>query len=112
MTIYDREEKPPKHILKKGDLHSLKNIDTINGIIVGGLSGGAVGAMAGAVTGAVVGLVATDVINVVEDDLGIEEFSKADIKLMKKEAKEESLAKRKKSKKTTKTDNSWFGDWW
>jgi len=111
MPIYDKTENPPKHILKKGDLHSLNNIDSINGIIVGGLSGGAVGAVAGAVTGAVVGLVDTDVITVVEDDLGIEEFSKADIKLMKKEAKAESLAK-KKSKKTTKTDNSWFGDWW
>ena len=111
MTIYNRDEKPPKHILKKGDLQALNGIDNINGIVIGGLTGGAVGAMTGAITGAVVGLVADDVINTVENDLGVEEFSKADIKLMKKEAKD-SLAKKKSKKTTTKTDNSWFGDWW
>ena len=77
----------------------------------GGLVGAVGGAVAGVVTGAVVGLVADDVINAIEDDLGLENYTKAEIKMMKKQTKSESLAK-KKQKITTKPDNSWFGDWW
>ena len=75
MTVSDKNEKIPKQVINTGDLKALH----IYGIIVGGTSGGAVGAVSGAITGAVVGLVANDVINAIEDDLGIEEFSKADI---------------------------------
>ena len=42
MTVSDKNEKIPKQVINKGDLKALQNIDTINGIIVGGISGGAV----------------------------------------------------------------------
>ena len=81
MTVPDKKEKFPKQVINKGDLKTLQNVDSIKGIVVGSLSGGAVGAVSGAITGAVVGLLTNDVINAIEDDLGIEEYSKADIKL-------------------------------
>ena len=106
MTVYNKTEKPPKHLLKKGDLHTLKkdfdNIDGVSGVVVGGITGGVVGAVGSAVTGvltgAVVGLVADDVINAIEDDLGLENYTKAEIAEFERDAKTKSLAKKKNEK--------------
>ena len=119
MTVSNKADKPPKHLLKKGDLRVLEkdllDIDGVSGVVVGGITGGVVGAVGGAVaglvSGAVIGLVADDVINAIEDDLGIEDYTKAEIAEFERDAKTKSLAK-KRTKKTTKPDNSWFGDWW
>lgn len=50
MTVYNKVEKPPKHILKRGDLLTVKKnfdkIDGVSGVVVGGLT---VGAVSGAV---------------------------------------------------------------
>ena len=119
MTVYNRTDKPPKHLLKKGDLKTIKDdlekIYNVHGAVAGGMTGGAVGGVVGAVGGAVIGgigaLVAEDMIEVIEDVLEIEGYTKAEIAEFEKDAKIKSLAKSKKSKKT-KNDDSWFGDWW
>ena len=109
-----------KHILKKGDLHGIKKdldkMQNIHGAVVGGVSGGSVGGPAGAVSGALLGgfaeLIAEDVINNIEDVLNLEEYSKTEMKNLKRESKAESLAIKRLNKKVVAKDDSWFGGWW
>ena len=121
MVKYNTSENPPKHILKTGDLKIIKNdlekIYSVHGAVTGAVSGGALGGVAGAVSGAIVGgvasLVADDMINVIEDVLEIEGYTKAEIAEFEKDAKMKSLAKSKRGKKKlTKKDETWFGEWW
>lgn len=108
MAVYNKEEKPPEHILKKGDIQKVKeyydNIDNVGSVLVGGLTGGVVDAIFGDVSG----LVANDVIHAIGDDPELDKYTKKEIKRIKKETKTESLAK----EKPIQTADTWFGECW